>query len=170
MNTVIRIVICASALFAQSHSSFEDYAILGLQVGADMDAVKSAYRREALKWHPDTNADPRSNEIFISVSNAYSRIKQKLLEEEGTEIRQRDAFDVYREFMKGSSFSFSFSSGSGTITGTSRSSSTVIRNGMKTTTTEKKDFATGRVETTVFEENLKTGETVTRVSSNSVEL
>ena len=46
----------------------------------------------------------------------------------------------------------------------------VIRNGMKTTTTEKKDFATGRVETTVFEENLTTGETVTRVSSNSVEL
>ena len=31
------------------------YAILGIDEKADLETVKSAYRREAVKWHPDKN-------------------------------------------------------------------------------------------------------------------
>ena len=45
--------------------SIGDYETLGIPVGSDMDTVKAAYRREALRWHPDRNPDPNANDVFI---------------------------------------------------------------------------------------------------------
>ena len=54
------------------------YEVLGLQKGASADDVKAAYRKAALKWHPDrwvsgTDAEKKTaEENFKEASEAYS--------------------------------------------------------------------------------------------------
>lgn len=49
------------------------YRILDLQPDADDNEIKRAYRRLALKYHPDQNpGDARAEEKFKEVSRAYS--------------------------------------------------------------------------------------------------
>jgi DnaJ-class molecular chaperone len=48
------------------------YQILGLRPEADKDEIKKAYRKEALKSHPDRNpGDSRAEERFKEVAEAY---------------------------------------------------------------------------------------------------
>ncbi|NKB70560.1 MAG: molecular chaperone DnaJ [Candidatus Latescibacteria bacterium] len=48
------------------------YEVLGLDKGADDQAIKSAYRKLALKYHPDRNPDDESaEELFKEASEAY---------------------------------------------------------------------------------------------------
>ena len=50
-------------------------ATLGLPPGAGPDEVKRAYRRQALRCHPDRHADdPLAEEKFKKVSRAYLRL------------------------------------------------------------------------------------------------
>lgn len=44
------------------------YKILGLEAGASQDDIKRAYRRLALKYHPDKCGD---TEMFLKISHAY---------------------------------------------------------------------------------------------------
>ena len=54
------------------------YEVLGLQKGASADEIKGAYRKAALKWHPDrwvngTDAETQTAEAkFTEASEAYS--------------------------------------------------------------------------------------------------
>lgn len=49
------------------------YKVLGVDKGADASAVKTAYRRLAMKYHPDRNAgDSKSEEKFKEIQEAYS--------------------------------------------------------------------------------------------------
>lgn len=50
------------------------WTILGLPPGADGAAVKRAYRRLAMRWHPDRNADPLATERFKEIRAAYDRL------------------------------------------------------------------------------------------------
>lgn len=50
------------------------YQILGLAQSASADEIRSAYRKLALKHHPDRSDDPKSVEIFISITEAYNRL------------------------------------------------------------------------------------------------
>lgn len=54
---------------------FQDYyEVLGCQRGADADAIKKAYRRLALEWHPDRQPDEKKDaaEIkFKQIGEAY---------------------------------------------------------------------------------------------------
>jgi len=49
------------------------YAILGIARDANQDAIKKAYRKQALKWHPDKNADNQAEaeQKFKEVAEAY---------------------------------------------------------------------------------------------------
>lgn len=154
-----------------SSGSQEDFQILGIRPGSDMDAVKAAYRKEALRWHPDQNQDdPLASDKFIKVTEAYENLKAELGREKRPDT-PKDPLDVFKDFM-GSSFSFSFSSSNVRMSGTSSSTSTTIRNGKRITKTVVKDLATGATESTTTEENLKTGQVQTsRITTHySIEL
>lgn len=57
----------------------DDYARLGLQRGATLAQVKSAYRRLAFKLHPDrAGGDPAKAARFTEVADAYRRILAEL--------------------------------------------------------------------------------------------
>ena len=50
------------------------YEILGVSRSADVDAIKSAYRRLARQYHPDVNKDPDAAEKFREVQTAYETL------------------------------------------------------------------------------------------------
>jgi preprotein translocase subunit Sec63 len=47
------------------------YAILGLPFDADLSAIRGAYKRLALRYHPDKNDQPDAAAHFIEVTRAY---------------------------------------------------------------------------------------------------
>ena len=58
---------------SKSNKKRDFYEILGLQKSATQQEIKAAYRRLALKWHPDKNNNSKeSNEFFKILSEAYS--------------------------------------------------------------------------------------------------
>src|SRR5690349_15723075 len=51
----------------------EHYSILGVPVGADIDTIKSAYRRIAMRVHPDVGHEPDPAR-FREVHDAYAEL------------------------------------------------------------------------------------------------
>lgn len=53
----------------------EPLAVLGLQAGATSDEIKRAWRKEAMKWHPDrNNGSDECAKKFIRAQAAYVRL------------------------------------------------------------------------------------------------
>lgn len=50
------------------------FGVLGVQRDADAATIKTAYRRLAKQWHPDTSKEPNSAEMFKTISNAYQTL------------------------------------------------------------------------------------------------
>jgi hypothetical protein len=50
------------------------YKLLGVDPSADTEVIKAAYRALARKYHPDVNNDPKAEEIFKLISEAYETI------------------------------------------------------------------------------------------------
>src|SRR5256714_8235217 len=70
------------------------YDSLGIQPSASDAEIKKAYRKAALKWHPDKNKDnPRAAEKFKEVSQAYEILsdpeKRKVYDQYGLEFLLR---------------------------------------------------------------------------------
>ena len=51
------------------------YKVLGLEKGATPAEVKKAYRKAALRLHPDKNTAPRADEAFKSTFLIIIKIK-----------------------------------------------------------------------------------------------
>ena len=52
------------------------YKTLGLEAGATTDDVKRAYKKLALKYHPDKNPGNDTTEMFQKISDAHDRLNQ----------------------------------------------------------------------------------------------
>ena len=52
----------------------EAYELLGLAPGASAHDIKKAFRRLAMRWHPDRNADPAALEHFKALRAAYENL------------------------------------------------------------------------------------------------
>ena len=69
------------------------YKILGVAKSAADDDIKKAYKKMALKYHPDKNKDPGAEDKFKEVSEAYEVLSDK---------KKRDIYDqVGEEGLKG---------------------------------------------------------------------
>jgi DnaJ-class molecular chaperone len=47
------------------------YETLGVTKNATKDEIKSAYRKQAMQWHPDRNKSPDAEEKFKEINEAY---------------------------------------------------------------------------------------------------
>ncbi len=71
-----------------SSTEFEYYEFLGVARDASGDQIKSAYRKAALKWHPDRNPEDKheSEANFRKASEAYSVL---------SDAQKRSAYDRF---------------------------------------------------------------------------
>jgi len=73
------------------------YEILGVSRDADEDEVKKAYRKRALKYHPDRNTgDKEAEERFKEAAEAYEVLRDR---------EKREIYDLYgHDGLKGTGF------------------------------------------------------------------
>lgn len=64
------------------------YKILGISKSAKDDEIKKAYRKMALRYHPDKNKTIGAEEKFKEVAEAYEVLSDK---------KKRDVYDRYGE-------------------------------------------------------------------------
>eukprot|EP00698_Gefionella_okellyi_P008048 TRINITY_DN197_c0_g1_i1.p1 TRINITY_DN197_c0_g1~~TRINITY_DN197_c0_g1_i1.p1 ORF type:complete len:418 (-),score=122.54 TRINITY_DN197_c0_g1_i1:32-1285(-) len=62
------------------------YKVLGVSKGASDDEIKRAYKKAALKWHPDKNKTPEAEERFVEAAKAYEIL---------SDSEKRQKYDLY---------------------------------------------------------------------------
>jgi len=89
MHTTARNLMCDYTM-SELESEKDYYIILGVYREASNETIRKAYRRLALKYHPDRNKDPDAEERFKEISEAYS-----VLSDDG----KRALYDCYLSYL-----------------------------------------------------------------------
>lgn len=64
------------------------YDILGIKKGASEDEIKKAYRKQALRYHPDKNKSPGAEDKFKEIAEAYDVL---------SDPKKKDVYDRFGE-------------------------------------------------------------------------
>jgi ferredoxin len=80
-------------------NSYQCYQTLGLQEGASIKEVKSAYRKLALEFHPDKNALDQGSKKFQMVVEAYQTLRTEYKNKIGAKSSEK-----YKDSKKKSDF------------------------------------------------------------------
>ncbi len=71
------------------------YEVLGVSKNAAISEIKTAYRKLALKWHPDRNKSQEAHEKFKEINKAYEILadskKREMYDQMGPEAFERGA-------------------------------------------------------------------------------
>lgn len=104
-----------------SFTSKNYYEVLGVDRNADADSIKKAYRKMAMRYHPDKNqGDKESEKMFQQVAEAYEVLSDPQEKAYYDQVGSRrsasgghrrttvDPRDVFRSAFGGGGFDFSF--------------------------------------------------------------
>lgn len=64
------------------------YKVLGIARGASEDEIKKAYRKQALRFHPDKNKSPGAEDKFKEIAEAYDVL---------SDAKKKDIYDRFGE-------------------------------------------------------------------------
>lgn len=75
------------------------YQILGLEPGASQEEIKRAYRKMAMKYHPDVNPSPNARQRFTEILEAYEYLTgvRKARKKVFTEAEKERFYDLMRK-------------------------------------------------------------------------
>ena len=78
MNLCIGFNIWILILTTLSSTAGEDfYKLLGVSKNADNREIRKAFKKLALKYHPDKNSEDDAHEKFLKINKAYETLKDE---------------------------------------------------------------------------------------------
>ena len=83
-------------MFGQNKSNNKYYSVLGLKKDSKADEIKKAYKKLAIKYHPDRNTDNKkeAEKKFAEINEAYSIL---------TDPKKKQQYDMYGTVGSGTS-------------------------------------------------------------------
>ena len=76
------------------------YDLLGIKKDASIDEIKSAYRNQAKKWHPDLNKDPSAPDMAKKINEAKEILLDEVKRKEYDEYLENYKSDAYDKINK----------------------------------------------------------------------